>query len=76
MSLPSAEVIAKVQEWRRKAADGTITLEEQKEAILFLRANRFAAQSAPKTAGGTKKSSTKKPIKSGDDLLSELDALG
>ncbi len=73
MTLPSAEVINKVNEWRRKMADGTITLEEQKEAVIFLRQNRFTAQTAAATS--KKKASTKKPTKSGDDLLSELDGL-
>ena len=46
MSYPSSELINKVQIWRQKMADGTITLEEQKEAILILRQSRFAAQTA------------------------------
>lgn len=73
MTLPSPEIINKVNEWRRKAADGTITLEEQKEAILLLRQNRTSALTA--SAAGKKKSSAKKPAKSADELLNELDGL-
>lgn len=70
MSLPSPELINKVAEWRRKMADGTITLQEQKEAIIALRQNRMAAAAA---STKSKKPSSKKPTKSADDLLSELD---
>jgi uncharacterized protein YnzC (UPF0291/DUF896 family) len=70
---PSAEIINRVNEFRRKMADGTITLDEQKEAIILLRQNRFSAQAA--ASASKKKPSTKKPVKSGDDLLSELDDL-
>lgn len=73
MTLPSPEIINKVNEWRRKAADGTITLEEQKEAILLLRQNRTSALTA--SAAGKKKPSAKKPAKSADELLNELDGL-
>lgn len=73
MTLPSPEIINKVNEWRRKAADGTITLEEQKEAILLLRQNRTSALTA--SAGAKKKPSAKKPAKSADELLNELDGL-
>jgi hypothetical protein len=73
MSLPTAELINQVAEWRRKAADGTITLEEQKQAVLILRQNRTSAltASAPKKGGGGKK---KAPVNA-DALLGELDGL-
>lgn len=71
--IPNAEMVARIQELRRKSNDGTITLEEQKEAILFLRQNRTAALTASKgskkSSGGAKK---KAPI-SADALLGELD---
>jgi hypothetical protein len=70
--IPDANMINKVQEWRRKFADGTITLEEQKEAILILRQNRNAAGAAA-AASKSKAKKPKGPAKSADDLLSELD---
>lgn len=74
--LPSAELIAKIQELRRKSNDGTITLEEQKEAILLLRQNRMTALTAStaskkSSGGGAKK---KAPVNA-DALLGELDNL-
>lgn len=69
--LPTAEKINRVQELRRKVMDGTITLEEQKEAIIFLREDRVsAAQSASKAKSVAAK---KAPKKSADDMLAELD---
>lgn len=68
---PSPELINRVAEWRRKMQDGTITLDEQKEAIIVLRQNRFAAQASPAKAKAAGKA--KAPKKSAEDLLSELD---
>ena len=70
MSLPSPETINRINELRRKMADGTITLEEQKQGIILLRANRTSALSTSKSPS---KAKAKKVIKSADDLLSELD---
>jgi len=63
----SPETIAKVAVWRQKARDGTITTEELKEAIQYLRADREAMPAAAPKA--------RKPVINGDDLLSELDNL-
>ncbi len=75
MSLPSPELINKVAEWRRKAADGTLTLEEQKEAILVLRQNRTAALSAQPKAKSSGGGRAKKGPVNADALLGELDGL-
>lgn len=63
----SAEHMTKVAEWRVKARDGTLTQDEMREAITFLRAERVAMP-----ASGTKAKA--KPINTAD-LLSELDGL-
>lgn len=63
---------SRISEWRRKSADGTITLDEMKLAIIALRSGRKAAAEAS-AASGTKR--TKKPTKSAEDLLSELGGL-
>jgi 4-hydroxy-L-threonine phosphate dehydrogenase PdxA len=59
-------------DYRRKAADGTITLEEMREAVQLMRQGRISAIA---TAGSTKRTSTKAPVKSADQLLSELENL-
>ena len=62
-----ANVTNQLAIWRQKAAAGTITQAEMREAILLLRQSRRSA------AEDTKKSTTKKgPSKSADDLLAEL----
>lgn len=62
----------KFAEWRRKTADGTITLEEMKEAISLVRAGRMAASQA---AQSTKRAAAKKVVPNADDLLGELEGL-
>lgn len=73
MSLPTPELINKVQLARQKIADGTITLDEQKEMILILRNNRMAAAAQPKASKAKSAGRTKIPSKSADDMLSELE---
>ena len=63
----------KIQEWRRKCTDGTITLEEMREAIAAIRKERVNAQETS-TKSKAKKADAKakaQPINS-DDLLGEL----
>jgi pyruvate/2-oxoglutarate dehydrogenase complex dihydrolipoamide acyltransferase (E2) component len=60
----SLEIQQKVAEWRTRARDGTLTIDEMKEAITSLRAER---QSMPPA-----KSRAAKPKVNADDLLSEL----
>lgn len=63
----------KIQEWRRKSADGSITLEEMREAIAAIRKERVNAQETS-TKSKAKKAEAKakaQPINS-DDLLGEL----
>lgn len=72
MSTVSPELQVKISQWRLKAADGTLTLEEMKEAIVHLRAGRV---SAAYTATATKRSKAIKAIPKAEDLLAELDGL-
>lgn len=60
----------KLATYRRKAADGTISLDEMREAVKLMRQGRLAAAQNAKSA--SRKSSA--PVNS-DDLLSELDGL-
>lgn len=63
------EIQAKIQLWRQKCADGSITLEEMKEAILVMRAGR---KSAAQASDGARRKQAKAAIPSADDMLSEL----
>lgn len=65
----SPELQSKLSLYRQKVADGTITDDELKEAVALLRQERrTAVENAAK-----KRATTKKPAKSADDLLAELD---
>ena len=66
--IPSTEVQIRISDLRQKALTNTISLEEMKEAIRFLRASRMAAATAPK-----KSSSPSKASKSGEELLADLE---
>jgi hypothetical protein len=57
-----------MEQWRKKAVDGTITVEEMRECIEAIRVGRASAASRKTT-------STKKPAVSLEDLENELDAL-
>lgn len=67
---------SKIQIWRAKCLDGTITTEEMKEAIQAIRKERTGASVAStaskerKAAGAS--STGKKPKPDGDALLAEL----
>ena len=69
----SPELQLNIQLWRQKARDGTLTLEEMREAIKALRKDRGAT--AQSTAGSrttrTRKAASSKP--DADDLLKELE---
>ena len=69
MAAVSPELSAKIEVWRRKCADKTITVEELQQAILAMRGARKTAAVPAKS--GSKKSSGR----SVDTLLGELDNL-
>ncbi|MGD9674524.1 MAG: hypothetical protein AB7U98_13710 [Candidatus Nitrosocosmicus sp.] len=60
MALTPEETM-RVEILRRKALDGTITIEEQREAIVMLRQGRVGAQIGS-TASRTKKAEAKAPV--------------
>ena len=67
------ELQSKISAWRLKAAEGTVTLEEMREGIIYLRAGRMQASVA---AQATKRTAAKKAVAPpADDMLSELDGL-
>ena len=69
MSPVTPDTSARIAILRSKAADGTATLEDMKEAILLLRAGRVAAASASETSRRTKAQTA---IPSADDLMARL----
>lgn len=80
MSLLTPEMQAQISVWRQKAAEGTLTVEEQREAIKILREGRLQAMTAAKaskakSATGESKPRAKKVARSADDLLGELGGL-
>ena len=60
----SPEMMERIAILRQKARDGTLTLDETKEGIAFLRQERMAMAPA--------KATTKKPVVDVDNLLGEL----
>jgi hypothetical protein len=66
------ELNSQIAIWRQHAADGTLTLDEMREAIKALRGGRASAAIASAT------SKTKKApmvVASADDLLGELEGM-
>ncbi|HWV45753.1 MAG TPA: hypothetical protein VN039_07015 [Nitrospira sp.] len=68
----SPDLTSKITLWRAKAVEGTLTLEEMKEAIQLLRGERVSAAQASDKARRTK---AIKAIPTADDLLKELGEL-
>lgn len=48
--MPSEVILSQIQLWRQKSRDGTITLEETKEAIAAIRKERVEASTVSATA--------------------------
>lgn len=76
MIINDPELLNKLANWRAKAADGSITLEEMRESVKVLRANRMAsAEAAAKSkSGGSRKKSPAMPVDAGS-LLDQLNGL-
>ena len=68
----SLELQQKIHNWRMRSAENALTLDEMKEAIKFLRADRSAAAAA--SAGSTRKRAIA-AIPSAATMLDELDDL-
>ena len=64
------ELNAKVAEWRQKSVEGTLSLEDMKEAIQALRGGRVSAAIASSTSRAKKAPIV---VQSADDLLGELE---
>jgi hypothetical protein len=66
------EMMSQIGIWRQKAAEGTLTLEEMRQAILALRGDRRGAAVASEKS---RKAKAPKAEVRADDLLSELEGL-
>ena len=69
------DISAKVQLWRQKAREGTLTQDEMREAIEILRQGRTAAAATSAVSRERKATTKAKANVNSDDLLSELDGL-
>lgn len=63
------ELASKVQTWRARAIDGSLTREEMKEAITALRAGRVGASIA---SDKSRRAKAKAEIPDAMDLLAEM----
>ena len=69
------EMQAKIQLWRQKAREGTMTVEEYREVIAALRQDRVAAAGASASSKERKATAKAKKDIDSDGLLNELDGL-
>jgi len=72
MPLPSPEVQSRIAVLRARALDGSITLDDMKEAISLMRADRKGAAIASATS---KAKSAKAAVPNVADLLDEIGGL-
>ena len=70
--LISPELQSKIAIWRMKAAEGTLTQDEMKEAILHLRAGRVNAATSSAAA---KRKKAIAAIPAAEDVLSAIENL-
>jgi hypothetical protein len=62
----------KIQEWRRKSADGSITLDEMREAIAAIRKERVAASETSSKSRVKKATAKANEVIDSDSMLGEL----
>jgi hypothetical protein len=67
----SLETLAKIAIWRQKCIDGTITIEEMREAVAVMRGDRKAAAQAA-AASSKRTAKPKAQVQSADEMLDEL----
>lgn len=73
MSMSPQELSCKLAEWRQAQADGTITREQTKEFILYLRGNRLGAAKAAQSSAASTRKRAIVAVPSAEDMLSELE---
>jgi hypothetical protein len=70
----SLEMQSKITAWRHKAAAGTLSIDEMKEAVRELRAGRMTAAAAA-NAGASTRAKAKVAVPSAANLLGELEGM-
>lgn len=70
--MQSPELIAKIAVWRQKAKDGTLTTEDQREAVAAIRGERKAAAHSSEQSKRTK---AKAVVPDAKSLLADLGKL-
>ena len=65
----SPETVERIRQLRARDAEGTLTIEDMKEAARLIRAGRMNASQVKAAARA------KGPLKSGDAMLDELDSM-
>jgi hypothetical protein len=68
------ELQSNIAVWRAKAAEGKLTFEEMKEAVMALRAGRCEASKSAQNAAMKRKKAIA-AIPSAEDMMSELEGL-
>lgn len=68
----SIEIQTKIVVWRAKAAEGTLSDDEMRQAIVIMREGRISASIASETSRAKK---VKNVVPNADDLMSELEGL-
>lgn len=68
----SPELQSRIQLWRQKCQEGTMSREDYREAIALLREGRLAAA---QSAASSRSAKGKKPPADGESLLGELEGL-
>ena len=69
----SPELQSQIQTWRQKAAAGTLSIEEMRDAVAAMRGSRLSAAEA--AAKSPSRSRAKSPTRSADDMLKDLGGL-
>jgi hypothetical protein len=74
--LISLELQSKISSWRLRAAANELTIEEMREAVIYLRQGRLSAAQAAATTKKASASGAKRSVAPAqEDLLSELEGL-
>ena len=73
--LISLELQSKISSWRLRAAANELTIEEMREAVIYLRAGRLAAAQAAATTKISASRAKRSVAPAQEDLLSELGGL-
>lgn len=71
----SPELQAKVQLWRQKSREGTLTQEELREALAALREGRLQAAATSATSKARTAKTRANAAVNSDDLLNQLEGL-